>query len=99
MGHGVEGTGTQGSDQGNHRSSARKEGPGPLHSHPKPQIKTSQHADSPMEKHVRGSSPFLNPDLVGWSNKAHVIIARQKVTALIDSGAQVFSLQHDFWFM
>ena len=44
--------------------------------------------------------PFLNPDqtahLVGWSNEAPVIVDGQKVTALIDSGAQVSSISSGF---
>ena len=43
---------------------------------------------------------FLNPDpivhLVGCSNEAPVVVDRQKVTALIDSGAQVSSINAQF---
>ena len=44
--------------------------------------------------------PFLNPDaiacLVGHSNEAPVVIDRQEVTTLIDSGAQVSSISACF---
>ena len=44
--------------------------------------------------------PFLNLDpaahLVGWLNEAPVIVDGQKVTALIDSGAQVSSISSGF---
>ena len=44
--------------------------------------------------------PFLNPDpiahLVGCSNEASMIIDRQEVTALIDSGVQVLSISAQF---
>ena len=44
--------------------------------------------------------PYLNPDLipclVGCSNKAPVIVDRQEMTALIDSGAQVSSISSQF---
>ena len=44
--------------------------------------------------------PFLNPDpiahLVGHSNEAPVIVDGQRVTALIDLGAQVLSISSQF---
>ena len=44
--------------------------------------------------------PFLNLDpitcLIGCSNEAPIIIDRQEVTALIDSGAQVSSISAQF---
>ena len=44
--------------------------------------------------------PFLNLDLithlVGWSNEAPIITDGQKVTTLIDSGAQVSSVSSGF---
>ena len=44
--------------------------------------------------------PFLNPDLiahlVGWSNEAPIIVDGQRVTALIDLGAQVSSVSSGF---
>ena len=49
---------------------------------------------------VTPTVPFLNQDptahLVGWSNEAPIIVDRQKVTTLIDSGAQVSSVSSGF---
>ena len=68
---------------------------GPVHSHPNPrQWPASLRAarwTGPRE--TAPAIPFLNPDpvasLVGWSNEDPAIVDGQKVTALIDSGAQV----------
>ena len=54
--------------------------------------------DSPMRSDP--IVPFLNPDLIAhlvdWSNEAPIIANGQKVTALIDSGAQVSSVSSAF---
>ena len=47
--------------------------------------------------------PFLNPDpvahLVGWPNEAVVTVDAQKITALIDLGAQVSSISSGFCYL
>ena len=72
------------------------------HSLPDPNPKpTHMKAARRKEQHQFTPIPFLNPDpiahLVGHSNEAPVIIDRQEVTALINSGAQVLSISAQFW--
>ena len=52
------------------------------------------------QQEVMPTVPFLNPDpivcQVGWSNEAPIIVDGQKVTTLINSGAQVSSVSSGF---
>ena len=74
---------------------------GPQHSLPDPEpklttVKAAQSTGWPEVAPV----PFLNPDpvvhLVGCSNEAPVIVDGQRMTVLIDSGAQVSSISSQF---
>ena len=69
---------------------------------PQPQKKTSHHEGSLTNGPKRNPPiiPFLNPDpivhLIGQSNNAPIIKDGQRVTALIDWGAQVSSISCGF---
>ena len=73
---------------------------GPPHSYPRPGLTSMRAAKWTGPKQVTPRVPFFNPDLianlVGWSNEAPVIVDGQKVTALIDLGAQVSSVSSGF---
>ena len=66
---------------------------------PKPKLTLLQAVQKRGQPEV-GPITFLNPDpithLVGCSNKAPAIINGQETMALIDSGAQVFSVSSQF---
>ena len=75
---------------------------GSLHSHPdlRPRLAIMKMAQQTSMWEVTPAVPFLNlypiAHLVGWSNEVPLIVDRQKVTALIDSGAQVSSISSGF---
>ena len=73
----------------------------PQHSLPDPRTNpTCMRAAQKKGQQEAAPDPFLNPDpithLVGCSNEAPVIMDGQRVTTLIDSGAQVSSISSQF---
>ena len=73
-----------------------------MHSHPNPGQRpvSMKAAKWTVWRETAPVIPFQNPDpvacLVGWSNETPVIVDGQRVTALINSGAQVSSINSGF---
>ena len=86
-----------------HQQQLPKAAIGPSHSllNPRPRLASFKMAQQTGPWEATLAVPFLNPDLIAclvqWSYEEPIIVDGQKVTTLIDLGAQVFSVSSGFF--